>query len=269
MNPNLRWDMADTPWGELQAERVVDNDALRYMVCVASFVEITTDLYTRNLIEKFADDAIVSAWLRDEWEPQEMQHGQSLREYIRHVWPDFEWDRVYRDFLAEFSRYAAPEFLLPERSLEMVSRCVVEMGTSSYYTALHRATDEPVLCWLTKRIYQDEISHYKYFLRYFHRYREQDGVTRRQVAWTLFQRLRMIDGEDSHTSIKYVHGALHPDQPWNDRVYRQIVRRCRKVASPYVPHRMSAKMLLRPLDITPLAQRVLEPALAGVARLVA
>ena len=34
----------------------------------------------------------------------------------------------------------------------MASRCVVEMGTASYYTTLSRASPEPVLSLLTRRI---------------------------------------------------------------------------------------------------------------------
>lgn len=269
MNSNLRWNMADAPWGELRPERIADNAELRYMVCTASFVEITTDLYTRNLVDFFRDDPVVSGWLKDEWEPQEMQHGRALREYVQRVWPDFDWERVYQAFYAEFAPLSAPEFFMPRHSLEMISRCVVEMGTSSYYTALNRATDEPVLQWLTRRIYQDEIAHYKHFLRYFERYRERDGVTRRQVALTLWRRLKLIETEDSHVAIKHVHAALHPEEPWNNHVYREVVKRCRHVAARHLPYRMSAKMLLRPLDIPPRMQYLLVPALAGVAKMVA
>ncbi|HEU0196223.1 MAG TPA: ferritin-like domain-containing protein [Nevskiaceae bacterium] len=269
MKSPLRWHMADAPWQQLQPELIRDSPEWRYMICVASFVEITTDLYTRSLVGHFAGDDVVCAWLRDEWDPQEMQHGQALREYVRRVWPDFDWDSSYRDFYTEFEPLSGPDNLLPRRSLEMIGRCVVEMGTSSYYTALHRATDEPVLKWLTRHIYEDEVAHYKHFLRYFNRYREREGVTRWDVAMTLWHRLREIDSEDSYVSIKHVHAAVAPGQRFDPHVYKQIVRRCRHIASRHVPRRMAAKMLLRPLDVPPRAQRLLVPALAEVARWVA
>ena len=39
---------------------------------------------------------------------------------------------------------------------EMIARCVVESGTSSYYTAIRDATDEPVLKEIAGRIAADE-----------------------------------------------------------------------------------------------------------------
>jgi hypothetical protein len=45
----------------------------------------------------------------------------------------------------------------------MIARCVVESGTSSYYTAIKDATDEPVLKEIAGRIAADEFRHYKLF----------------------------------------------------------------------------------------------------------
>ena len=46
---------------------------------------------------------------------------------------------------------------------EMIARCVVESGTSSYYSAIRDATDEPVLQEIAGRIAADEYRHYKLF----------------------------------------------------------------------------------------------------------
>ena len=45
----------------------------------------------------------------------------------------------------------------------MIARCVVESGTSSYYSAIRDATEEPVLQEITGRIAADEYRHYKLF----------------------------------------------------------------------------------------------------------
>ncbi|TAM10762.1 MAG: ferritin-like domain-containing protein [Nevskiaceae bacterium] len=269
MNSNLRWNLEDAPWAQLRAERLTDNAAWRYLLCSASFIEITTDLYTQALLDYFADDADVAGWLRDEWEGQELQHGRALRAYVEHVWPDFDWPRVYAAFRAEYAPLISAEALMPKHSLEMVARCVVEMGTSTYYTALNRATDEPVLKWLTQRIYEDEIAHYKHFLRYFQAWRDRDGASRREIALTLWRRLKMIEAEDSWVVTKHVHAALYPGEAWDDRVYRAVIADCRRTVAAHFPHRMSVKMLLHPLDVGPRMQRLLIPPLTGVARLVA
>src|SRR5262249_40663244 len=149
-----------------------------FLAATASFIEITSDIYTGNLVRHFADDEEVSGWLANHWEPEELQHGAALREYVRRVWPDFDWDHHYAAFKSEYTQLCKPEQLLPERTLEMASRCVVEMGTSCYYTSLHHASNEPVLAAITRNIYEDEIGHYKYFYRYFRRYRERERTSR-------------------------------------------------------------------------------------------
>ncbi len=263
------WTLDSIPWSEVRRERVADSEELFYMVAGASFIETTSDLYTRNLVRHFADNAEVSEWLERGWEPEELQHGRALREYVRHAWPEFDWERQYAAFFADYSALCKPEMLLPLRSLELASRCVVEMGTASYYTALHHAGDEPVLALLAKYIYEDEVGHYKYFYKYFRQYREIENPSRTQVFGALWKRLMTIEDEDSYFAIKHVHAARHPDQPYDKAVYKETMGRIRKLAGKHIPHRLSVNMLLKPLDMAPMARRVVQPVMEGMARLVA
>src|SRR6202000_806569 len=57
---------------------------------------------------------------------------------------------------------------------EMIARCVVESGTSSYYSAIRDATDEPVLKEIAGRIAADEYRHYKLFFETLHEQDEPD-----------------------------------------------------------------------------------------------
>jgi hypothetical protein len=267
MQQHRKWTLDTIPWRDIRRERVADSDELFYMVATASFIEITSDFYTRNLVEHFAGDDEVSSWLANQWEPEELQHGAALREYVHRAWPDFDWQKHYDAFQAEYTRTCPPETLLPERSLEMASRCVVEMGTSCYYTALHHASEEPVLRMITQNIYQDEVGHYKYFYRYFRRYRESERTSRAQVAATLWRRLKIIDHEDTYISLKHVYGWRRPGQAYDRSVYKREIGRCRQVAKQYFPHHLSAGMLLKPLDIPRPAMRVAMPVLQSVTRL--
>jgi len=63
----------------------------------------------------------------------------------------------------------------------LIARCMVETGTSSYYTALAEATEEPVLRQVCKLIAADEYRHFKLFYDHMRRYlaRENIGVLRR------------------------------------------------------------------------------------------
>ncbi len=56
----------------------------------------------------------------------------------------------------------------------MISRCVVESGTSSYYSAMRDATEEPLLREIAGRIAADEYRHYKLFYDTLHAQAEPD-----------------------------------------------------------------------------------------------
>src|SRR5580700_6216928 len=151
-----RWSLDSIDWPALRHEAVADNEAMFYLIAAASFIEATTELYTQNLIDYFADDDEITRWLEVHWLPEELQHGRALRRYVELAWPDFDWDGVYQGFLPEYSAQCADDGLEPTRTREMASRCCVEMGTASYYRTLSRMTDDPVLSALTSHIADDE-----------------------------------------------------------------------------------------------------------------
>lgn len=261
-----RWTLDSIDWQALRHDRVADNEAIFYLIAAASFVEATTDLYTRNLIDYFADDDEITAWLRAQWLPEELQHGRALRRYVQLAWPDFDWDGVYAKFLPEFSAQCAEDGVEPTRTREMASRCIVEMGTSSYYRTLSRMTDEPVLSELTQRIAEDEINHYKHFFRYLRKYRKREGQRRIGIVQALWNRLRMIDGADSRIAMHHIYHACHPGQPFNERIFRELRRGSRALIRPHFPHRMCIQMLLTPLCLPRRAQRLAAPLCEAVAR---
>ncbi len=231
-------------------------------------MESATDLYTANLIEDFAGDAEITSWLESSWLPEELQHGRALRRYVETAWPDFPWEPVRERFVAEFRPFC-DEALEASHSLEMASRCVVEMGTASFYTSLSRASPEPVLSLLTRRIASDEVRHYKYFYRFFRNYRAVERPRRGAVAPALWRRLRMTGGEDRLIVLKHVHAARHPGARFDDAVYRNVRRQARTLLRPHFPIEMSVRMLLKPLGLGPRVQRAAVPVIAALARRVA
>ena len=92
------------------------------------------------------------------------------------------------DYQAAFARYKAG-FKLPldaeasirgSRTGELIARCMVETGTSSYYTALADGDQEPVLQQICRHIAADEFRHFKLFYDHMRRYlaRENIGLLR-------------------------------------------------------------------------------------------
>jgi hypothetical protein len=259
------WSLDDIPWGDIERDAVHRSDAWFYMLAAASLMESATDLYTRNLIDYFAEDDEITLWLEHYWLREELQHGRALRRYVETAWPEFPWERVRSDFVEEFQPFC-DDALEAAHGLEMASRCVVETGTASFYTCLSRASPDPVLRLLTRRIAEDEIRHYKHFFRFFCKYREIERPTRRDVAPALWRRLRMTGGEDRLVVLKHVYAARQPARPFDAEIYRQVQNQCRAVMRPHFPTEMSVRMLLKPLALGPRTERVTVPVLTSLAR---
>jgi len=228
-------------------------------------MESATDLYTENLIDFFVDDKEVTSWLEHYWLPEELQHGRALRRYVEIAWPEFDWEPAFRRFVEEFRPFCDVA-LEAARSLEMASRCVVEMGTASYYTTLSRGSPEPVLSVLTRRIVEDEVRHYKHFYRFFRKYRGMESPSRAAVVPALWRRLRMSGGDDSFIVLKHVYTARHPGDSFDFGVYRNLRRECGELVRAHFPHEMSVRMLLKPLGLGPRTQRAALPLAVALAR---
>src|SRR3546814_7857433 len=63
-------------------------------------------------------------------------------------------------------------------SSDLVARCIVEVGTSSYYASIGATTEEPVLREICRHIAADELRHYKLFYTHLKRYIEREGIGR-------------------------------------------------------------------------------------------
>jgi hypothetical protein len=260
-----QWSLEDIPWHAIQHDAVARNKAFFYLVASASLMESATDLYTENLIDFFADDKEVTSWLEHYWLPEELQHGRALRRYVEIAWPEFDWEPAFRRFVEEFRPFCDVA-LEAARSLEMASRCVVEMGTASYYTTLSRGSPEPVLSVLTRRIVEDEVRHYKHFYRFFRKYRGMESPSRAAVVPALWRRLRMSGGDDSFIVLKHVYTARHPGDSFDLGVYRNLRRECGDLVRDHFPHEMSVRMLLKPLGLGPRTQRAALPLALALAR---
>jgi hypothetical protein len=261
------WSVDAIPYHALERGRVRDDAQLFYTLATASFVEITSDLYTRNLIEFFSGDDEVADWLAHGWEPEELQHGAALRRYVETAWPGFDWADAYRRFLDEFSRFCSVDQLAPTRALELAARCVVETGTASFYRMLSEMSAEPVLRGLTARIRADEVRHYKHFYRHYRRYCLRERPARRAVARTLWHRVGEVDAEDAFYAFKHVFLGSHPGARFERRDYVAFRAGFRTVAQQHFPYAMAVKMLLKPLGLSAAVGRVVLPAATAATRL--
>lgn len=260
------WTLDDIPYARIDRSVIAPDEVLFSLIASASFIEITSETYTRNLAAFCAGDDEVVEWLQQGWEREEVQHGAALRRYVETVWPDFAWEAAYRSFLDEYGRLCIVELYESSRALEMVARCVVETGTSSFYRMLADAAPEPVLRRLASFISRDEVDHYKHFYRYFRLYAERERTSRAAVLKTLVHRTGAVDAEDGAIAFKHVRLASRPETPYRDEEYAAFRRKVRPLAQRHYRFDLAVKMLLRPLGLGGLASRVVVPLVAAVAR---
>lgn len=245
----LPWRIEDIDLTRIDRERAASNEDLMLLLCASSFIESGTDLYTSNLTSYFEDDAEVSSWLNEHWEPEELQHGRALKAYIMCVWPDFDWDAAFQHFFDEYSKTCTVEAFERTRALEMVARCVVETGTATLYRAINQCSDEPVLKEITDRIRSDEVRHYKHFFRYFKKYNAIEGNGRLSVLGALLRRVMEIKNEDSEIALRYVFAFRYPDSARDEPRNRKRAARISSLVRRNLSAEMCVKMLLKPLEL--------------------
>src|SRR6201987_1007963 len=260
-----RWSLDDIPWRTICQDATSRTEAVFCLVASASFMESATNVYTENLVEYFKGDDEVTSWLERYWLPEELQHGRAVRRYVETAWPEFDWEPAFLRFVEEFRPFCDTS-LESSRSLEMASRCVVEMGTASSYTPLSRASPEPVLSLLARRIVEDEVRHYKHFYRFFRQYREAECPSRAAILPALWRRLRMTGGDDSFIVLRNVYRGRYPETAFDAAMYRDLRRQCRDLVRDHFPHEMSVPMLLKPLALGPRTQRAALPVAVALAR---
>jgi hypothetical protein len=261
------WSIDDIPYDEVAHDLVRNDRRLFDIVASASFIEITSDLYTQNLIEFFRHDAEIADWLAHHWEKEELQHGAALKKYVQTAWPAFDWEAAYAAFRVDYGAICTVEALADTKALAMAALCVVETGTASFYRMLSDLSPDPVLARLAAEISADEVRHYKHFHRYFRRYREIERPSRFAVFRTLLSRAAAVEAEDTFYAFRAVFRGSHPGVEFERAdfdAYRDdvldLVRR-------HFPHGMAVKMLLKPLGMGPLVGRAMLPAVTQATRL--
>jgi hypothetical protein len=242
------WTLADIEWHRIDHALVRNDPATYYVVAAASFVESAADLYTSNLVKHFPD-AEAQQWLRNHWQPEELQHGLALRTYVETVWPELDWEAGYHDFLAEYSQLCTMEELESSRALEMAARCVVETGTSSFYATLQRCSNEPVLKTLTGLIRKDEVSHYNHFRHFFETYQKEEHISRAGVTRSLYRRLTEVENEDAYIGLKHAWLMRNRGETFNRAQFEHITRDIRRDMGEHYPYRIAIKMFLQPLGL--------------------
>ena len=152
------WTLETISWDRFDASKV-DPEILRN-IKAAALVERNGGDYRIYLSRVFADDPAFVAAV-DTWANEEVQHGLALGRWAQLADPSWDFEAAFARFRAGYKLpLEASESVRGSQAGEMMARCIVETGTSSYYSALKDATEEPVLKQICGHIAGDEFRHY-------------------------------------------------------------------------------------------------------------
>jgi hypothetical protein len=157
------WTLDHIKWTEFDSSKI--DPLLLKAVKAASLVEYNAMDYVDYLKSVFTGDAATLAEV-ERWGYEEVQHGEALGRWAEMADPAWSFQDAFARFKAG---YKPTHFVNPNGSVrgsrvgELIARCVVECGTSSYYTALRDEAQEPVLKQIAHLIASDEFKHYRLF----------------------------------------------------------------------------------------------------------
>jgi len=240
------WTLDDIPWARFDAARV-DPEIMR-IVKAASVVEYNGANYASHLCRVFADDPAFQDAAR-QWGNEEVQHGAALARWVTLADPGFDFPAAVGRFRAGYRiDFDIATSRRGSRAGEMLARCIVETGTSSYYTALREATAEPVLQEISRHIAADELRHYRMFYKHLGTCLAREKLSRWARLCIALRRLAEADDDE----LAYAYYAANP----LDGVYDR--RRCsrayaRRAFALYRRHHVERgiAMILKAIGLTP------------------
>jgi len=208
------WRMDDVPWDQFDPTKV--DPELVLLVKAAAMVERNGVDYGTYLNRVFIDDPDFRA-AADRWSVEEVQHGDTLGRWAMLADPGWNFELAFDRYKAGYHLplLDADASVRGSRTGELIARCMVESGTSSYYSAMADATDEPVLKAICKLIAADEFRHFKLFYDHMKRYlkRERIGMWHRiRIATS-----RIGESEDDELAYAFYCGNQAQGAPYEHR----------------------------------------------------
>ena len=247
------WTLDDIDWSRFDASKATPE--LLASVKAACLVEYNAPDYVSYLKRVFKDAPALTIRMIEHWGEEEIQHGMALARWAELADPSF-------NFRASFARfrglYRPPHFVSGEGSVrgsrrgEMIARCVVESGTSSLYSAIRDASDEPVLKEVAGRIAADEFRHYRLFYDILVGETEPELPIWRKL-WVAATRVNESD-DDELACAYYCANVPLPEmraKPYRRRVYARLYQH--KLMHFYQRHHIDrlVKMVVKPAGLNP------------------
>ncbi|HEX4635964.1 MAG TPA: ferritin-like domain-containing protein [Rhizomicrobium sp.] len=219
------WTMDDIHWSLFDPSKV--EPRLVAAIKAAALVEYNAPDYVTYLKRVFAGSDAPTIDSIEQWGREEAQHGRALGAWAEMADPNFKLEAAFARFRRGYKpahfEDAQQGSVRGSRRGEMIARCVVESGTSSYYSAIRDATEEPVLQEIAGRIAADEYRHYKLFYDTLNAQSEPD--------LSFWKKLRIAAGrvresDDDELAYSYYCANVAPEEealmPYDRKTYSRL-----------------------------------------------
>jgi hypothetical protein len=194
------WHIEQVSWDRFDPSKI--DPGIIPLVKAAAMVEKNGVDYAKYLNGVFIDDPDFRQ-AADNWAVEEVQHGDALGKWAMLADPTWNFDESFERYRNGYKiDINADASIRGSRTGELIARCMVEIGTSSYYTALGEQTEEPVLKEVCKLIAADEYRHFKLFYDHMKRYLAREKLS-------FLQRLRVAAGRIGESEDDELAFAFH------------------------------------------------------------
>ena len=218
------WTLDEVHWDWFDSTRV--DPGLLAAVKTAALVEYNAPDYVDYLKRVFHDAGSQTLDAIEQWGQEEGQHGKALGRYAEMADPSFNMVEAF----ARFRKGYTPAHFAGEggsvrgsRRGEMIARCVVESGTSSYYSAMRDASEEPLLREIAGRIAADEYRHYKLFYDTLGAQKEPELSLWRKLLIAIG---RVRESDDDELAFAFYCANVKPEEeatrPYDRKLYSRL-----------------------------------------------
>ncbi|MCA4920714.1 MAG: ferritin-like domain-containing protein [Roseomonas sp.] len=194
------WHIDELGWDRFDPSKV--DPEIVPLIKAAAMVERNAADYVTYLTRVFADDPDFIAAVEN-WGVEETQHGDALGRWGMLADPGWDFASAFERYRAGYQiQLDAEASIRGSRTGELIARCMVETGTSSYYSALGEATEELALKQVCRLIAADEYRHFKLFYDHMKRYLARENLS-------FSKRLRVALGRIGETEDDELAFAFH------------------------------------------------------------
>jgi hypothetical protein len=213
------WNLDTIPWHLFNPDKV--DPTFLALAKSAALVEYNSSEYGRYLCQVFATDFSLCSEI-NRWSKEEEQHGQALRKWCELADVDFNFDEAFSKFSGKIQLPNGSQGSVRGSGTgELLARCVVECGTSMFYSCLSDQVEEPVLKYICTLIARDEFNHYRLFFTHSRRWMAKDPLSILARLKVVFG--RMIESEDDELAYAWYCSNLDSSPYRRRAVLRQYL----------------------------------------------